>query len=559
MHYHFSYTNPNTHFFQVELTIDNIDSEQLSLHLPSWRPGRYEIANFAQRIKSIRAFDSNSNTLPLRKNSKDSWVLETGTNTNVKVLYEFYAFEMDAGNSFLDEEQLYLNFINCSIYVEDRLDEPCEIGLSLPDNYQCATGLQKVTKHHFSCPNYYRLVDSPLIASSTLRHIPYKANNLHFNIWIQGDLPKSNEELINDFARFTQHQIDIMEEFPCEDYHFLIQCLPYKHYHGVEHWNSTVITIGPSDQLNNRELYKQLLGVSSHELFHTWNVIRLRPREMTPYNFDQENYHKTGFITEGITTYYGDLFLVQSGVFSLEEYLIELNTLLKRHFENEGRKNMSVADSSYDLWLDGYKKGIPGRKVSIYNEGALAALILDLKIRLKWDHNRSLDDVMRLMWEKYGRECLGYTFEDYQSAAEQVFGESLDEYFNNYINGLEPFENALTPLIEACGLEFKLVESSKAEERNFGLRTQEGVIVQIASGSPAEQHLSLKDKIISVNRQALGQETVWQGKVTLKIERFTKMKEITLEVSEDSFFNVYQVKPASEIPNYNLKQWLNLK
>jgi predicted metalloprotease with PDZ domain len=346
-----------------------------------------------------------------------------------------------------------------------------------------------------------------------------------------------------------------MGGFPCKDYHFICQCLPYKHYHGVEHWNSTMITIGPASALNARPLYKEFLGVSSHELFHTWNVIRLRPKEMMPYDFQRENYHETGFVTEGVTTYYGDLFLKRSGVFSLEEYLFELNKLLERHYLNEGRKNLSVADSSYDLWIDGYEKGAPGRKVSIYNEGALLALILDLKIRVNTDHHKSLDDVMNLMWERFGKSEAGYSYGDYKHVCEEVYGASLKEYFDDYISGTTTFENELSALFPQIGLSFALSASAKPEEKHFGIKLIEQdrrvFIDSIAPDSPAEKALSIKDEILNIGAI----DFTNSSSVVIDINRFGRKLSLEVHPNQGNYFATYQVELIPEKAEV-LKKWL---
>lgn len=145
-----------------------------------------------------------------------------------------------------------------------------------------------------------------------------------------------------------------------------------------------MIVLGPDDE--GEGLYTDLLGVSSHELFHAWNIIRIRPQELLPYDFTKENYFTTCFVAEGVTTYYGDLFLRRSGIFDDVAYYRELQVYMKRHFENNRDAQQSLAESSWDLWLDGYEKGIPKRKVSVYHKGALVALILDITIRKNHQH-----------------------------------------------------------------------------------------------------------------------------------------------------------------------------
>ncbi len=209
--------------------------------------------------------------------------------------------------------------------------------------------------------------------------------------------------------------------------------------------------LGPDDE--GEGLYNDLLGVSSHELFHAWNAIRIRPQELLPYDFTQENYFPTCFVVEGCTTYYGDLFLRRASVFNDELYVKELQVYMKRHFEHSRHAAQSLLESSWDLWLDGYEKGIPERKVSVYHKGALVALILDLYLRKKTDHERSLDDVMRLLWQRFGRPFVGYVYQDYQAVVEEVAGESLDWYWAECIAGTTPLENRLNEALAFIGLQ----------------------------------------------------------------------------------------------------------
>lgn len=527
------------------------------MNLPLWRPGRYEIQNFPKRIKGFQTTDGKGKNLPFKKVAKGTWEVELLGGTELHIRYEYFAALMDGGNTWLDEEQLYINPVNCCVYESSLVNEEIELAFELPSNYRLASGLKPNGQHKLSAKSYYQLVDNPIFASANLRTVEYQVDDHQFFIHVQGDLPQSDEQLIKDFIPFTEKQIEVMGGFPCKHYHFLIQSLPYKAYHGVEHWNSTVICLGPSEDLSKRVLYKELLGVSSHELFHTWNVIRMRPKEMTPYNFQGENYHETGFITEGVTTYFGDLFLIRSGVFSLEEYILELNKLLKRHYENEGRKNYSVAESSFDLWLDGYEAGIPGRKVSIYNEGALAALILDLSIRLKFNNEKSLDDVVKALWKLRGEDLSGYTFEDYKQVAEEVYEAALDNYFKEVIRGTTPFENYLKELFAEFGLDFKLTSAQRLEERLYGFRLIDGKVVLVAPDSPAESALSLGDQILKVNGKDFESEISDSDYIDLEVMRMGRKKSIQLKSGGANYFQIYQVALKEE-NSMLLKGWLEL-
>ncbi|NBP75696.1 MAG: M61 family peptidase, partial [Crocinitomicaceae bacterium] len=262
-----------------------------------------------------------------------------------------------------------MNPVNCFLYAEGKEQFPISLELNIPKNYTIASSL--VQENNFLlAENFDELADSPFICSENLEKQTYSVADTNFHIWFNNQLNIPWERVIDDFRSFTKKQIEDFGEFPVSEYHFLIQSLPYLAYHGVEHLKSTVITIGPSHELFE-ERYDELLGVSSHELYHVWNVKSIRPKDLLPYDYKKENYSELGYIYEGITTYLGDLYLLKSGVFSLENYLKELSKQFQKHFDNPGRFTYSVAQSSYDTWLDGYVPGVPGRKVSIYTEGCL--------------------------------------------------------------------------------------------------------------------------------------------------------------------------------------------
>lgn len=451
MHYHISVTDPESHFLTITYTISQINTDFIEIQLPAWRPGRYEIQNFAKNIQFIEASSNSGKKLLLKKLTKDRWKIETKDFSEVKVTYNYFAAIQNAGSSYVDEELWYLNFINFCMYTEGRINDPYEVFINLPEGFEIACGLRSSKKNTLQAKDFYQLVDSPLLASKSLQKSEYVVGEVKFAIWMHGNLQPNWSRIRRDFEKFSKEQIATMGEFPEDQYYFLNLILPTAFYHGVEHRNSTMVVLGPDDE--GEGLYTDLLGVSSHELFHAWNIIRIRPAELLPYDFTKENYFETCFVAEGCTTYYGDLFLKRSGVFDLEAYVKELQVYMKRHFENSGRAHQSLVESSFDLWLDGYEKGIPDRKVSVYHKGALAALILDLYIRKKSNHEKSLDDVMRILWARFGKPFIGYTYEDYKDIVEEVAGETLEWYWNECILGKDLLENRLNEALAFVGMQ----------------------------------------------------------------------------------------------------------
>ncbi|MDQ3393657.1 MAG: M61 family peptidase [Bacteroidota bacterium] len=569
MHYTISYTSQNTHFIDITLHLKIVNEEEIFLQLPAWRPGRYELANFAKNIQKFKVVNEKGDALPFKKNTKDSWSISTSNEKEIYVHYNYYAFQMDAGNSYLDESQLYINFINCLLYDKKRMQEKCLVKLKIPEDYLVACGLPQVEKNVFDAVDYYRLVDSPLMASKDLFHLSYEVEKYAFNIWVIGSVNTNWGWVLEKFRAFTKKQIEMMGGFPHPDYHFLFQILPYKHYHGVEHFNSTVITIGPSEKFNRDEFLNNFLGVSSHELFHTWNAIRIRPKELMPYDFSKENYFETGYVAEGFTTYYGDLFLVRSGVFEKNTYLKELNSLIYRHFDNNGRFNLSLTNSSYDLWIDGYVSGIPNRKVSIYVKGAIVALMLDLEIRTLTNFEKSLDDVIKQIWKHYGLKKHGYTSEDIKNAIEQVTGKNFDGFFHKYIFGNEPEEHKLGELLNIVGCKLVPVEGAWNENK-FGFKiNQQDMITKISAIQPdsnAENLLSIDDEIIALNDRKIENnladliENLMEAELTLF--RNKKLKKIKLINSGEHYWRNYKLlqnPSATPLEKQQFEKWLECK
>ncbi len=552
LHYSISYTLPQHHWLQIELTVSDIKTDKLELHLPAWRPGRYEFQNYAKNIRDVKA-SSNGQTLSVQKTSRNSWSVDSKGSATVTISYHYYCFQMDAGGSWLDEDQLYINPINCCFYVKEQMNLVHILDLNLPKDYKIATGL-KQDGHQLTAHNYHELADSPLIASAALQVESYQVAGIPFYIWILGNTKPDWQKIIRDFKAFTQRQLDVMGEFPFTEYHFLLEILPYRHYHGVEHRNSTVITLGPDMNFNNQDFYDDLLGISSHELFHAWNICRIRPVEMMPYNFEKENYFITGFVAEGVTTYYGDLFLKEAGVYSEEQYLKEINAILKRHFENYGNEHLSLADSSFDLWVDGYQPTAPDRRVSIYDKGAVAALILDFEIRKSTKGKSDLGTLMRLLWQRFGKVNKGYSYEDYKALAEEVAGKNLTLYFEEAIFGTSNLYKLLQNTLEGSSYLLTEIANISQWEKHFGCRLSFSgkrlTVEKIAPNSSAEKQLALKDEIISINDVAVDETmlNISETRLSLKIKlvRNFREKEVELVFHQRNFFINYELVVSSE-------------
>jgi predicted metalloprotease with PDZ domain len=559
--YLISCPNPHRQFVHFSAVFPTEGKDTLTLQLPAWRPGRYELGNFARNLRAVRAEDENGRPLKHRKVTKDRWEAEAKGAKEVRWFYEYYAAELNAGSSWLDETQLYLNPVNCFFFNPEKPEAEFELRFDLPPDFEIATGMPADGHHGLKAAGVQQLMDCPLIAAADLIHWEYECEGIPFHIWFKGDIKLNREKLIREFRTFTEVQIRAFEGFPVSEYHFLFQVPDFAVRHGVEHENSTVIAIGPPELLATRQWYDELIGISSHELYHTWNVKSLRPADMVPYDFTRENYSRMGYVAEGVTTYMGDQMLLRSGYFSLEEFLTLFTETLQRHLDNPGRFNLSVADSSFDTWLDGYQPGIPWRKVSIYNEGCLTAFMTDVLISVESGGKHSLDTVMQNLWNRCGKKGKGITEDDYRNEVAKAAGRDLTEVFDDLIDGVEDYLPLLARCCQWLGWEIKGGPAARYTEAFWGVKSENNRITSVLPDSPADAAgLWVGDSIIAVDGRTC--EGDWdalarhmgKGIKTVMIKRHGKLKTVKVRVTNTPHYLQVKVTPVSK-PNSDQKSF----
>ncbi len=567
--YTISHRKPHLRFVAIQCQFDVQSQEFIQLQLPAWRPGRYELGNFAQNIRKFSVSNEKGQKLCFEKLSKDSWKVFCGHSKTVVVNYEYYANQLNAGSTWIEDEMLYVNPVNCLLYNVERIDENCVLKLNIPDNFKVAIGLPQTDEKAriFIAEDYHQLADSPFIASPDLQHHGFSESGVYFHLWFQGECFPNLKLIEEDFKKFIRHQVKAFGTFPTQEYHFLFHIPGYSHYHGVEHLNSTVIVIGPASQVFTSRLYEEFLSISSHELYHAWNIKCIRPKTMLPYDYKQENYTFLGYVIEGVTTYYGELCLTGAKVLSEQWFYEEIENWINKYLQNYGRENYSVADSSFDTWLDGYRTGIPHRKVSIYNEGALLALLADLVIIKYSDGKNTIDDVMKALYERFGKRGIGYTATDYKTLLEEFSGQSFDAYFLNYIYGTENFLSEFSELLSDFGLSINLSVSKNFSESHYGFKATEKngawIVAEIAPNSPA--HLSglvVGDEIFAVNfikTDSNFQSTLamYPDSITFNLFSDAKMKTVSLKPKEDFYFPTSKIIKSENTGNASwYRKWI---
>lgn len=553
MLYHLSRQSIASQFIEIRLELQCSVGETVQLQLPAWRPGRYELANFAQKIRGF-SVSIGQKEVTWQKITKDLWSFGASTSGLYQVNYSFCCNQMDAGGCWSDDAQLFINFSNLVFEIKGRENEEILVQIELPKEYQTATALPQIGANEWKANSHVHLMDSPLLASGSLKHTQFSIDSTVFHLWFNGEVHFDMEGLAGIFKNFASKQIEDFGEFPAQSYHFIFQLLPYRHYHGVEHSFSTVITIGPANSLIEKAYMDDLIGVSSHELYHFWNVCRIRPLQILPYDLSRETYLETGFIMEGVTTYFGDIYLLRSGYFSLEEYLTQLTALIQKEFDSFGWQIQSILESSFDLWLDGYKAGIPDKKVSIYNRGALIACCLDLMLM---DVGSSLADVMKMMWEKFGKTQKGYKLADFEDTLMEASknGPEILDFLQKVVYGKDDLLPILAIQLRSIGI--TIIQESNPERLagEYGIKLQDnGEVSQVHPESMAYKQIMIKDKIPSLFLDGEAPSGIPSGKeVVFQIERWGRSIEIALKPEKRQFYPIFSLKTVGE--NEKRRKW----
>lgn len=547
--YKISCPNPASQFLQIELKFHCQAQERIHLQLPAWRAGRYQIANYAQNLRGFTASNLRGESLPFIKISKDCWEFLAVENTTILVIYSYWAGKMDAGSAWVDDQQVYVNLVNCCFELLGRSAEAITVQLDLDDYPQRVLTLKQQEPSTWLAENYQILADASLLAAKNLHRETYRVGSSQFHAWFHGDIHFDSASFINQLQAFTSRLIADFGSFPEPEYQFIFQLLPYPHYHGVEHRRGTVITFGPATSLSEPQALEELLGISCHELYHAWNVCRIRPEELLPYDFSRESYTQAGLVLEGVTTYFGDLYLLKSGVYDLPTYLRHLEKIVQREAAHYGWKNASIEESSIDLWLDGYVQGVPDRKVNIYSHGALICLCLDVQL-LK--EGSSLALVMREMWETFGIPFRGYQLADFEKRIADRFAQpkKITEFFDAFVRGRAD----LFPVLEDCLQELGiLIGTNEMENRVFnvlGIQVNaQQVIQKIHPESKAYRYLMANDLLLTVD---LNPDTLhWE------VEVARQGRKINLSFSKEEEY-YYPILVLEEVHGTSLRNnWMN--
>jgi predicted metalloprotease with PDZ domain len=438
--YTVSFPEAQAHYADVEMKITGLKQDILALKMPVWTPGSYLVREFERNIESLTATASGK-ALAAKKIRKNIWQLNTTGLTSVVVKYRVYAFEISVRTSFIDASHAFLSSPDIFIYPDNMLHAPSTIHIKPYKGWTTvSTSLEKVNGDSFTrySPDFDILFDSPIEVGNQ-DVFGFDASGVKYEVAMVGGGKYDKERLTKDLPKIIEQEVAIFGENPNKHYTFIVHNA-LKGGGGLEHLSST--TLGASRDAYATEVgYQNFLSLAAHEHFHLWNVKRLRPIVLGPFDYDNENYTTNLWIAEGFTAYYQDIIVRRTQLYTPDNYLAVLAEDINQLENSQGARVQTLADASYDAWIKAYRpnENSANTSISYYTKGSIIALLLDLEIINDSKGASSLDDVMRYMYNEYYKtQKRGYTDAEFKQGLEKFAGKKLDDFYAQYINGLTP-------------------------------------------------------------------------------------------------------------------------
>jgi len=577
-----SMSQPWTHLLEVEMRVQipaNLNTpNETDLLLPVWTPGSYMIREFERHVQDFAA-DANGRALEWTKVNKNTWRVKTGGARQWHATYRVYANELTVRTSELNSDHGFWNNAALLMYPAGRLDAPSTLSINPYGNWKIATGLPAVAgrQNSFHAENFDILYDSP-VEVSNFRELDFKVRGVAHRIVIDGDGNYDPDRLRNEVRRIVEAEVLMFGEVPYHDYTFILH-LRSNTGGGLEHLNSTALGFRRF-AFSDEDGYRRFQSLVAHEFFHLWNVKRIRPDALGPFDYNQENYTRLLWVAEGITEYYGNLMLRRAGLMSNEAYLEHLAKQIEDFQNTPGRQVMSAEEASFDAWIKFYRpdENSINSQISYYDKGELLGLLLDLEIRRRTDNGKSLDDVMRYLNREFFQKERNYTPVDFQKACELMAGTSMDQFFLRYVRGREDLVPAYNEILAGAGLRLEQggraigqADASVPTKALLGTDLDQVgdhlMITSVRSGTPAyDQGLNAKDEIVALDGARVTKETFESriaakrpgDTVRLTVFRFDDLRsfEIRLGSRVDAPYRIFPTAQATAQQKRIYQAWL---
>ena len=586
LHYELRFERPSTHLMDVTIHAADLEGPSVEFAMPDWAPGSYYLQNYSANVQAFRAVGSDGKELSWRKTDSQTWRVELGGANAVTVSYQVFGDTLRNNQAQYNERHAFIGGPSVWMYLVGGKERAVELTIAVPTGWKVATGMERTSDHTFRAADYNWFADAPLELSDFAEK-DFQVLGTTYHVIVH------DVEGQKDFSKFTQDAQKFVETIvpmfssvtgaeqaaPFKDYWFLFHVWPNTGG-GLEHLNSTQINFSkgwdsqePVPGYGNH--YNLKLFVTAHEFFHAWNVKRLRPQPLGPFDYSQMVHTPSLWISEGVTSYYGALALARAGLITPQQYLDEISRTITNFEQNPGRRERSIEDTSWDTWFNGdtviQLNNLKNTNYSYYDGGQIMAHILDFAIRQDTKNRKSLDDWMRLLYSRYALPKPGFQPDDAVKAASEVAGVDVSEIFSKYISGKEPIPYEKYFAYAGIDVEKKLelekpwlgVSHSKSDDGH-------AKITNVIPGSSAETAgLDRDDVVIGIDGRIVDEdafdETILQHKpgdtLHMTVIRLGELKEIPVTLIA-SPFPAYKLKPM-ENPSDQQKaiynSWMGIK
>ena len=569
--YEVSFKQPQAHYAEVEMNIGGLSAAYTDVKMPAWAPGSYLIREFAKNVEGFTV-SAGGKELRAEKVKKNTWRIYNGTAKAVKINYSVYAFEVSVRTSFIDDTHAFLSSTGIFMYPDKQLALPSTVTIVPFSSWsKVSTGLTPVEGRKFTyfAKNYDILYDSPIEVGNQ-DVFEFTAAGVKHEVAMYGGGNYNAEKLKVDMAKVIEAATAIYGENPNKNYTFIVHNFA-KGGGGLEHLNSTVL--GASrDAYATEKGYLDFLGLVAHEYHHLWNVKRLRPVALGPFDYENENYTTNLWIAEGFTAYYENKLMLRAGLIKPEKFVSDLVNATSNVINTPGAKIQSAAESSFDAWIKYYRpnENSNNTSVSYYSKGEVVGLLMDLEIAHATKGAHSLDDVMKAMYEQCKKLNRGYTDAEFKTMVEKISGVSFTDFWAKYVNGVYPIEYA--KYFGYAGVKVK--DDNQGNNISYlgaTSRMTEGhnVIIAVSRNSAAwNDGLNVNDEVVSVDGvkadSVLARMAVLRDKkpgdvVTVKVKRDLLEKDIKVTLKANP--NVKLMAVADNLTDEErsvLRKWMGI-
>jgi len=570
IHYSLSMSSPQTHLFEVTVELKHVSADSVTdFILPVWRPGRYIILDLANGVQEFSA-ESGGHTLRWMKTDKSTWEVESGGSSELTIHYKVYANEFGTRTRGLNDLHAFVDESAVFMYAEKYRSLPVSLTVHPYKNWHITTGLEAEGPNSFVAPDYDYFIDCPLEIGNQ-KDFQFRVDGVPHVLSMYGEGNWNADTLIRDVSKIVKAEKEFWGTFPYKRFVFLVECDP-NFGGGTEHLNSAEIQFPPFVFRNKSSYQGFVLNTFAHELFHTWNVKRLRPKGIHPYDFTKENYSHELWIAEGTTSYYADLIMARAGFTPVSDVLSHIGSEVSSDRNRPGNSLESVAEASFDAWIESGKgqQQLYNASADIYERGANVSCILDLEIRQQTGNKRSLDDVMREMYQRYPLDVAGYTLVDFQHVIAELTGWDCTRFFDEYIYGTKPLP--WDDAVSHAGLAIACTDTAARAWMGVSVYDAGGStkVGSIVAGSPAYQTgLDVGDELLAFNDYRVRASSFGDrigemkpgDKVMLTVFHDDQLRSIpvTLGTAPRMSYTVSQVQNPTDLQKLTFESWLGMK